>query len=453
MTEQIIRKIEVDGNPSADPVKPEKFGTSFEEALNALPTEPTTPPEPKEPDVSSTTETQVPNAQETQGEDQAEKQDEVADELAALPDLDLPDLGAADHSDQGASETTDTAPSADTPPQPTARADDDDSKAELEEIRGNPHTPAKTKKSIDRLLGKISTLKKALADKEAEVSTVKTEVEKASKAPPISDAERNELIMLRRKHSLQNDDTIKQYDQRAKSAEGVLLDVVKSVVKADQAALIEQMGFERFAKNTNAFREFMDILQETDPAQAALVGSKYAELVGARKEQQVKAKELTENADQWWKQQEDAFKQQQQEQQEMAKRMEKVRDEFYQNTVSSDPYLKLIPTSGLAGDSLSRAQAENARRTQYQQEFQRIMTASTLDERKKVVYRAALARPLADRVRALEAELKAKTEKLKKIEEARSSRPSHSTGVTSPAPSDGPEDFVSALTRLAGGRV
>jgi hypothetical protein len=450
MTEQIIRKIEVDGNPSADPTKPDKFGTSFEEALDALPPAEDNPP-PKDENASDA-KPEVPSESQTDVEVEAgQKGDEEVqgqvDELADLPDLDLPDLGAADHSDPGESKTETTTP------EPEARADDEDSKSELDEIRSNPHTPAKTKKSIDRLLGKISSLKKALSDKEAEVSTVKAEVEKTTKAPPISDAERQELIMLRRKHSLQNDDTIKSYDERAKSAEAVLLDVVKSVVKSDQAALIEQMGFEKFAKTPNAFREFMDILQDNDPAQAALVSSKYAELVGAKREKELKAKELTDSADQWWKQQEESFKQQQEQQQAAMQEIDRIRTEFYQNTVESDPNFKLVPTAGLAGDALAKAKAENAKRTQYHQELHRILNANTLDERKKVVYRAALARPLADRVRTLEAELKAKTEKLKKIEDARSARPAHSTGVTSPAASDQPEDFVSALTRLAGGRV
>lgn len=442
-----------------------------------------TVPEKEEPEKEVEDEVIGGKAEPGEGGKEAEKQDGEEDAGAEagaevpdlepeeppdeLPDLSLDDIGKQEEpqpgSEKGPQPGPESGPESGPEPGPekddtATRADDEDAKKELEEIRGDPHTPAKTQKAVDRLLGKIAHLKKIIGDKDAEVSAGKSLAEsaakKAAEAPPIASEERKELNMLRRRYSLDKDEGIKAYDDRAKAAESLLVEVVKSTLDEEQGKAIEKMGIDAFAKMPKAFREFLELLDENDPAQGALVRTKYAEMVGLRREKEEKVKELTGESEAWIAEQEKKFAEQQNQREEYGKQIEQLKQEFYANTINHDPYFKLKDTTGAKGEALARAEADNAQRTVYHAELQRILNANSLNEQKKVIYRAALARPLADQVRGLTAQVKGLKDKLAKIDEARNTRPRHSTGdVKPPTQDDKPKDFAERLSEIVGYRV
>ena len=459
MSEQITRKIPVEGDPNARNIK-EEFGTSFNELLDGIEFKPKDDEDeviddlvleekPKEEKPKEDKPNDKPNDKPKESKEPEVEKDKVRkkEELEDLSlEIDLPSLDLDTEEVEEVKETPDPENEDN-----HTRADDEDSKNELEELRKDPHTHVRVKKNIDRLLGKIQNLNKQLRDKDSEIEKVKTAAPKEVAKDPVLEEEKNELIMLRRRYSIDKDQTLKEYDVRVKSAEETLMEVVKANLREDDAKQIEKMGFEAFAKLPQSFKQFLEILDDNDPAQGALVRSKYSEMVSANAEKGKKQKELLQDADKWWAEQEDLLKKHQEENSQYSEQIEKIKDDFFNATVSSDPYFKAIEVKGLKGEELARAQTDNAKRAIYQRDLKGILNANTVDDQKKVVYRAALARPLSDQVKSLQAQLKSAQDKLKKIDNARNMRPPKHD-VSAPPKDDAPQDFVSQLERMYGGQ-
>lgn len=446
MAEQVIRKIEVSGDTQGQ-AKPQQFGQSFDELLDGLevktvetqeqPEQPEAPKEEHEEPEESVRDGDEENQPAEEAEDEA-----VQPEETGVSDIEVPTFDEGDDQSE---------PS----PEEKTRADDEDSKKELEELRNDPHTHTRVKKNIERLLGKIQNLNKQLRekDKAVEQATAKVqEVEAQPKADPVSEQEKTELSMLRRRYAIEKEGTLKEYDTKVKSAEETLMGVVKSVLSESDAKTIEKMGFEKFANQApKAFREFLDVLDDDSPAQGALVRAKYAELISTKQEKERKQGELLAESDKWWKEQEEIYGQQQQRGELQQKEIQKVKADFYNDTISRDPYFKALPIDGLKGDALARAQTENAKRAIYQRDLQSVMNAKSIDDQKKVVYRAALARVLADQLNEANTELKRAKDKIAKVEAARNTRPARTDTPSTPR-NEAPEDFATGLERLVRSR-
>lgn len=447
MSEKVERKLPADGDPNAREPKQE-FGTSFDQLLDGL--EVKTVEQPEEPEEPESEERQEPEEQvQEQPEDRPEQSEDEGQDVRQEEglDLELPSLSEEEpEEEEQEPEQSQPDPVED---EESTRADDEDSKKELEELRKDPHTHARVKKNIDRLLGKIQNLNKQLRQKDQEIEKVKAEKPEAVPTDPVSEEEKRELLMLRRRYSIDKDGTLQEFDKKAKSAEETLMGVVKATLSDEDAETIERVGFEKFANTPRSFKKFLEILDENDPAKGALVRTKYAELVSVNNEKTATTQKLVEEADKWWEEQEQAVAKQQEQSNEYKQQVEKIKSDFFSQTVASDPYFKAIETDGLKGEELARAQTENAKRAIYQRDLKQILDAQSIDDQKKVVYRAALARPLADQVKALQKQLKDARTKLKKIDDARNIR-SSANQAPPPPKQEEPQDFASQLERLVG---
>lgn len=335
----------------------------------------------------------------------------------------------------------------------SATPEDDDAKRELTEVRSDPHLPEKTRKSIERLLGQIQTLKKSVREAQENVEKVRKETPAPVAPDPINDADRKELTMLRRRYSLDHDETIKKnFDEKIQSNEAALLDIVRKNIAPEDAKKIEQMGFERFAKIPKAFSQFLEVLDENDPAAANLVRHKYAEQTSLRHDKEQTVKKLVGEADQWIKEIEENYQKNQASVQENEKAIEKIKEDFFSQVTTSDPLLMTIDTSKLQGEEKARAEAENTKRKVYHDEVKMILQANDIEGYRKVYHRAAIARPLLDSLKNARAKIKTLEERLAKIEQARSAHPGQAAAPTAKPKEEKPLPFGEALDALARGR-
>src|SRR5690606_6420492 len=123
----------------------------------------------------------------------------------------------------------------------------------------------------------------------------------------LSAAEKEELMMLRRRISAENDPEIKEkFD--AQIADN--LDTVKETImgvrwNAEDRERLEKIGdFEEFARsNPRRFKVILDAVEEVNPVEADIIRSKIADNASLRRGKQRTIKELSEKANEWFEKQ------------------------------------------------------------------------------------------------------------------------------------------------------
>lgn len=329
------------------------------------------------------------------------------------------------------------------------RADDEDSKEEIQELLNDPHGNPKTKKRVEKLLGKINSLKSELKAKvdPAEVAQLKqkiAELEEAPKVDPISEEDRKELTMLRRRFSLETDPEFRQeFDDKIKQSVGIIEDIIDQHVDSKDAEEIKRIGFEKFVKNSpSAYRQFVELLEERNPADADLVKAKYGEVRSLRSLRDRKAQELTADAEKWAQEQSQKKVNTQHQQAEYQKQIESARKQLESQMIEKDPMFAKLPEKGLEGEKLKKVQAENARRDKIHTQIRKNLRPKTHEEQVSIMYQAALAHDFADKLKQAQRTIKQLQEQSQKIRAKQSQTKPPSEARKDKAP---PKSFTDAL--------
>jgi hypothetical protein len=336
------------------------------------------------------------------------------------------------------------------------RADDDDSKEDLEEIVNNPHTPEKTKKSINRLRGNINSLKKTVREISAEKDKALAELTELKKNPKaaVSEEEQHELNMLRRRYQVERDPAIKEkYDSQISVLTDELNKIVDANCNAETAASIKQMGFEAFARGyPSSYKEFIEKLSEASPYDSDIVKTNISELRNLNIKRDREVKKLTEEADTYFAEKGKEEEVSADKHRKQVELIQKFRDQTYADITTNDKHFQLLDTTGLAGETLKQAEAENSRRQKYHQQLHRAIHAKTVDEQVEVVYRAGLAVVLADRLKQARDDLKVVKGAYKKLKAARGLKKPSSDNPKPRSTAPVNTDFSAEMDRLAGNK-
>jgi hypothetical protein len=337
-----------------------------------------------------------------------------------------------------------------------SRADDDDVKEDIKEIRENPHTPEKTKKSIDRLLGNNNRLKATLQTERDKVVSLEARVSELENAKPqenpVTEEERHELNMLRMKHNIGSDENIKKnFDDPIAAAEKKIYKIIDKSLEPDQAKQVKDLGFEVFARRfPSSYKELWDSLNDNAPLDAGILSSSVNSLLTLKDARSEEVERLTSNADEYFANLD----------KEMATRTEQgeaqlkeLKEKTYTHLISSNPAFVEIPTKGLAGEELKLAERENSLRKGYREMGQKFVDVDTLEGQNELILRATLSLRLADRVKSLLAEIdRLKSEKGDVIS-SRSLRPPKEVPAPKeeapPAPSSFSQGMDEAANRTA----
>ena len=381
--------------------------------------------------------------------------DEPVDD-PATDDDDLPDVDEGSHKLAKEFGTSDDDDDDDVPDTKHTRADDDDAKEDIDDIQNNPHTPEKTRKSINRLLGKTQSLKKALKERDAELASLQGRLEALESQQPqesgVTAEERHELNMLRRRYQIDSDDTIKQeFDAKISVISEDLNRVVEENLERDVAAEIQKIGFEKFAqKYPRAYKEFIEKLEDVAPLDADMVKANLGEMRSLRLQRERKIRELVADADKYFADQEAQASKNTQSIEQQRRNVAEIRKATYDNITQKDENFVLLDTKGLKGEQLKLAEAENARRQKYHQHLHKIVNARTHEDQVETIYRAALTPVLADRLHAANKTIKQLQASLKAIKGNQGIRKPKPQQDTPPAKPARPTSFSESLDAAMG---
>lgn len=340
---------------------------------------------------------------------------------------------------------------------PHTRADDDDAKAELDEIRNDPHANPRTKRSMERLLGKISAQKKVLGTQEKELATLKQEIEalKAQKpeSDPVTDAEKEELKMLRRRVAVESDPEITgKYDTRIGAINETLNAIVDSSFNPEDAAKIKQMGFETFAKSLpREYKKLIEKLDEDSPYDAETVRASLGELRSLSTQRKHDIEKLSQESDKYWAEKQKVAQESEQQVQKRTEAIKQIRAALEDELINRDKYFMTIDTSKLSGEEKERAEKENKRRAYYQKNIRERIHAATLEEQQKTIYQAAMLPVIANMLKDERAELKRVKTELDSIKKKQTlTAPKTEPKPEAPKKPKGFEDAINEMAGLAG---
>lgn len=359
-------------------------------------------------------------------------------------------------------------PEPETPDEEPESAEDAVNEAELEEMRDNPHTPEKTRKSIDRLLATNKRLKEELDGvkvKVQEAEDLRKRVEelesgKGDEGKKLSTEEAKELAMLRRRFSLDKDETIKrEYDERIESGEQTMISILDKTLSDDESGRkqlekVKQMGFVNFARShPKLYGEFLTALDQSDPVNASIVRNKVGEVESLKVARENRIQEMSKDAESYFKEQQEKQELERKQYDDQVQAQQQMAADYLRELTTSDPVFALVDASKLTGEKKRQADAENQRRQNYHKDIESMIQAQSPEEVKTIIYKAALHGPITNKLRAVRAEL----DKLKKEKSAVASRQSIRTErghVPEPKPKQTkPMGFGETIDALASGKL
>lgn len=380
----------------------------------------------------------VPEPKQEPVDDEPDEQEgggKEAEVKPGLPKLDEEEVEEAPELKKDEAEAAEPEKDSEGKPQDDEEDDDKDPyahplpKKRIERIRRKAakEVEERLKTEYDR---KIEELQAKLAEKESA---------QPKEVSLLTDAEREELLMLRRRIGAENDPEIKQqYDSKMEDNRLTIEDVMKQAfpAKEDQERLSRLGAFDEWAsdpKNSNAAARILEALAEENPIQADIVRAKIAENISLKRGKMKAIEERSKSAKEWF---ETRTKQQAEQEEQQRKAFEEqrkmVKSKFDQG-LKSYKSLQLVPTDGLDGKALEDAKAENKVRQQMQQFISDVRDEkyANIDDGINMVFAAAKAIKLQHDNARLQAKLKELEAKLNQRKEAGTvSRQSRATAPT-----------------------
>ena len=368
------------------------------------------------------------------------KQDKEPDEDLPPEEEDEPKLpGLEEDEEEVAPKPEEEKPKADEPKPP---------EEDEEEEQGNPYERI-PKKRLERLKRKVTReteerLKteydKKIAELEAKLQQRQSEKDAARDGPDgLTDAEREELLMLRRRVSVENDPEIKQqFDAKVEDNRATIQEVLQQAfpAKEDQERLGRMGPFDEWAsdpKNGPAAAKILETLAQDNPIQADIIRNKIAENISLKRGKQRTIEERSKDAKEWFaKRNQEEESQRQQQEQEMAQRQQFVKEQF-DRTLTEVKTLQPIPEDGLEGAKLQEVREQNKVRNQMRRFIAdvRDQKYSTVKDGINLVFAAAKSLELKHKAQQLEKKVHELEEKLNQRKEAGTvSRQSRATATT-----------------------
>lgn len=314
-----------------------------------------------------------------------------------------------------------------------------------EEEPGNPYERI-PKKRLERLKRKVTreTEERLKTEYDRKIAELEAKLhqkqsEKPSAESALTDAEKEELLMLRRRISVESDPEIKQqFDAKVDDNRATIQEVLQQAfpAKEDQERL-ERMGpFDEWAsdpKNGPAAAKILETLAEDNPIQADIIRNKIAENISLKRGKQRAIAEQSKGAKEWFEKrnQEEASQRQQQEQ-EMVQRQTFVKEQF-DRTLTQVKTLQPIPEDGLEGGKLEEVRDQNKVRNQMRRFIAdvRDQKYSTVKDGINLVFAAAKSLELKHKTQLLEKKVQELEGKLSQRKEAGTvSRQSRATAAT-----------------------
>lgn len=299
--------------------------------------------------------------------------------------------------------------------QPKAPEDEIDFK----EYLANPHNPEKTKKSIKRLLGEISSLKKQIEEGGAskvelekaiaERDLLTTELETIKQNLP-SDDEREELLRLRRLVDAQSDPEITgKYQTRISTAKENILKILKKNGLPEKSVeteerdedgdptgrkytpisveTIESAGgpIAYFTKSPESYRQILSSLDKSNPVDADKLRRFYTEADLATEEMKAEVESATANAKEWYDERRKSEEEAQLQAEQTRIAEEKVLTELSQKIIKESPAFKTLPIpEGATDKQRKEIEDENAFRKELAKNLPIMLSPQSLEERRDI---------------------------------------------------------------------
>lgn len=343
-------------------------------------------------------------------------------------------------------------PEEDTTEEGTEETEEESEEPEDAEDLKNPHDSAKFKERLDRALDRgkkqgrkeaESELQEKVKQLEEQLQSTESELQEKEEQPELSEEERKELQMLRRRLSAESDPEVKEkFDDRIKANESSIHEILKThFPEEEDQKILEKSGvyedFEKFARsNPKGYRDLIKQIEEESPYDAELISKAAAESSTIKRQKQSYIEEVSQNAQEYFAQKEAEAQKAQAEAQKAAKEREQLVTKYYEDlTQNPKSYLrkKELP-QGVTEKQKRFIEKRNQVIEKSQKLFQRAAKPSNYSELLDVAYAASSVPVLKDTIRALNAQLKEKeTELQKRRDVAKTGRSkSHSASNTSP---------------------
>lgn len=293
--------------------------------------------------------------------------------------------------------------------------------AEEEDEPEDPYTPPKFKKRLDRAKERAAkeAEKRAAEKYEAEIAELKKQIDEGSgsnvsedQPEPVSDAEREELIMLRRKFAAENDPEIRnQYDNRIVDSREAISDVLGKYFSHPDDEQARKNFDHLYQSNPESARKLLEEIEKKNPVDAQIITAKIGDIMSLKRGKQRAVDEAAKTAKEWFEQQEQKKQQQEQlSQQEVEQRRSAYLQQF--DGILQNKQFQPLPTAGLEGEQLKKAEADNSVRDRMRRVVEAAKKATSPADVARLTSAAALAVKFEAENKALKNELDAVKKRL-----------------------------------------
>lgn len=325
------------------------------------------------------------------------------------------------------------------------------------EYLNNPTNPEKTKKSIKRLLGKVQSLKKEIADRSGEIQKLKENPPTQGEAVPDGvnvEELQNELNVYRRRYNVEADDTIQQeFDQRLKFNNQTIENILKEHGMPEEGKEFEDGGKSFSLSDLRASGGIVGLANSSDPAKnqiydqimeslpsakADIIRVKVADSELVRQSRESKIKELSEDSQKYFDEIESKHEEALKDQEEQLKNAQQQKIDFMNDVRSQYKFFQeaSIPDN-VAEDQRAMLTASNENAKKLNTMLDQALSPQTTEDFAQVALNSVLAVHLYDQNQALLSEVKRIQEENDRIKKAGMVTSSHATppaSTATPAP-------------------
>lgn len=340
----------------------------------------------------------------------------------------------------------------------------ENAKKDLEEELKDPNLSPRRRKSLERVLGNNNHLKKQLQESKdkisqleessKEIETLKTQLNELQENPPVSpvsEDEKKELQMLRRKYDLSKDEEFnKKFTDEIQSKESAIEDILAQNGLRESGSegqlTIESIrkagGFSAYVKK---YPEVYEQITEAIPSQSSrLIDTLMADQMATERAKEIAIRDEVAKADEYFAKRAD----------EMSKTAEQTKAEQEAQLQKIQDIKKFVVESEKLGD-----QENFLKDKKYQSKFDLAMGATNPEQLAEVAIEAAYAFKLRDEIADKDAKIKELEEEIANISEAGKVTKKRQAPAATPKPKPAPTErttpslsFDATLNSIASSR-
>jgi len=284
----------------------------------------------------------------------------------------LPDLVIDDKVVDSEEKAADSEENKETEQEEEGKSPEPESSEKEEAEEHDPFESPKIKKRLDRQKQRLEREAREREDKlraeyEAKIAELSKKVESVEQSANngLSDAEREELIMLRRRIDVESDPEIrKQFDDKIQDNRDAITEILldKFRLPENQERIKEIGDFAEFSRREpKAASDILDALAEHDPISAEIIKAKIAENVSLQRAKKRAIEEASKKAKEYFEERNKKLSEVQNAEKQRLDEMGKLFAEGVKRIYASEGF-RDIDTTGLDGDKKKEVEATNALR-------------------------------------------------------------------------------------------